>query len=155
MGSIEADDVSGDSPLAHSIASGHRKTTERLISMRANLDRKDDNNATALYLAVATGATSTAKLLLESGAKLSVDHEDYGENATGREHIHVAAARGHTEIAKVLLQYRANVMGEDRTGFVPSFLAAENGHVPMLKTLVEHKADIRHTVKRMNMTEAE
>lgn len=147
---VEASDVSGDAPLTHSIAAGHKKTTERLLALRANPDRKDASNATALYLAVATGSATTAQLLLNNGARMSVEQEDYGENATGREHIHVAAARGHVEMAKVLVEHQADIMGEDKAGFVPTFLAAENGHAPMLKALVELRADIAHTLKSRN-----
>ena len=62
--------------------------------------------------------------------------------------IYWAAVNGHTEVAKLLLDHKANVNARVTDGDTPLYIAAQNGHTEVVKLLLDHKADVnasRHT----------
>jgi ankyrin repeat protein len=84
--------------------------TELLEHGQFELERKDEQGATALLLAVENGYTDIVQLLLSKGA--DVNTEDY----QGTQCLNIAACSGFTEIVKVLLQHGASVQHRNEKG---------------------------------------
>jgi len=68
----------------------------------------------------------------------------------GQQAIHVAAARGDVEIAKLLLQQGASVSARDQDGRMPLHLAAFHGHLEMLELLMDEGALLNPVERRQS-----
>lgn len=123
---------------------GHVPAVKTLIDLRADADHHSDKQLSALHIALLGGKKQVADVLLKSGAGVKMDELSEG----GRKHLHAAAAIGHTQLVKVLLDNRADIESPDGAGFVPVMLATQHGHMPVVKLLVERRADVdkKHTV---------
>ena len=55
--------------------------------------------------------------------------------------LHVAVAMEHLELARVLIEHRADVKALEVSGLTPLNLAAWRGHAGLIKLLLEHGAD--------------
>ena len=61
----------------------------------------------------------------------------------GKAALHLAAERGHEQVADVLLSHRAYVGAKSKLGMTPLHLAAENGYVSLVEMLVhQHNAQV-------------
>ncbi len=56
--------------------------------------------------------------------------------------LHEAAAMGHLEVARLLLERGADVNAKNKHGFTPLHFAAGIGHTDVAKLLLEHGADV-------------
>ena len=64
----------------------------------------------------------------------------------GKAALHLAAERGHEQVADVLLAHRAFVGAKTKLGMTPLHLAAENGYASLVEMLVyRHKAQVDAT----------
>ena len=55
----------------------------------------------------------------------------------------IASKLGYLSIAKLLVQYNANINQQDSLGFTPLMFAAKEGHTELVKYLLELNADIK------------
>lgn len=93
-----------------------------------------------LHLATASNNAESMKILLNNrkewvkeydntyGYKAEEDILDKGNKANNNTALHIAAANGHTALARLLLQAGADSMAQNRDGQTPSDLANEQGH---------------------------
>jgi len=90
------------------IAKRYMSVAEILLSAGADINQVDRKGASALYLACDKGETEFAKLLLSRGANPDMRSDTYPI---------LAACKGHHyDIAKLLLNYNADVAVVDSTG---------------------------------------
>lgn len=89
------------------------------------------SDPSALWLAAYFGLSRIAKLLLEQGV------EDDGNDEFGIKPFELAASRGHENMVRLLLGFRAD--REVNTAF---HHAAWSGHEAVMRLLLEHGADI-------------
>ncbi|CAE7220165.1 ANKRD27 [Symbiodinium sp. CCMP2592] len=88
-----------------------------------------------LHLAARLGQVGTVRRLLRCAAPLNAPAYN-GSRATP---LHLAAAHGHTQVAEVLLQTRANPTAVDSKGMVPARYAEANGHHSLAERLDEER----------------
>jgi hypothetical protein len=105
------------------------------IMMNVKLGRR---GRTQLHHCADKGLTTSVKRLL-SIRNINVNVKDDWRGYTP---LHFAATIGHVEIARLLLQNRADVNAKSKYGTTPLHDAAVNGHVDILHLLVENGADL-------------
>ena len=74
------------------------------------------------------GAAAAVKLLLDAGADANATEQEKGQTV-----LMWAAAKGHAEVVKVLIENGAKVSTESRNGFTPLLFAAISGDVETAK----------------------
>jgi ankyrin repeat protein len=125
-------DGNARTPL-HYAAFGQRNETPLiLISKGAEVDAKDKKAWTPLYLASLNNRPKMAELLINKGAKVNP--------AKSPSPLMGAVRDGHTQVVKVLLDYKAQVHGPPKASKTPLHLAAEKGYPQIAELLIEHKA---------------
>lgn len=91
---------------------------------------------THLHRAAKLGYTDCVAYCLE---KMSTDPS--AKDNAGFTPLHVAAAKGYVRIARLLLQYGANVSAAAQGGIRPLHEASENCHVEVIRLLLSYGAD--------------
>lgn len=81
---------------------GQGEITEAQVKLMTNIDVTDGNDLTALHWACYYGQLSTARLLVKYGANVSKLGPDFVAP------LLLAAAQGHHEIVRLLLQHGAD-----------------------------------------------
>ena len=118
------------------IKAGKTDLVKKKIESGADVNVKNNNGYTPLFLASEKGYTEIVKLLLEYGADVNVK-TNY-ENTP----LYCASINGHTEIVKLLLDRGADVNVKNNNGYTPLLCASSNGHTEIVKLLLEHGADV-------------
>ena len=101
--------------------------------------RNDLCGETQLCQAVCTGDESKVKTLLESAGESS-NIERLTSN--GETPLCIAAAEGHNGIAKLLLEYGADVNRPSVDGETPLYMASRAGHYGVVATLLSAGANV-------------
>ena len=116
-------------------------------SRKATLETKikdGDDLATPLVIAVRDGKLDFVKVLLryeaniEARATIKIDGEAI-EDCTA---LWVAAAKGHFEVVRLLIEQSAEVDGRTSNNSTPLRAAAVDGHLDIVRCLVENGADV-------------
>ncbi|MCL7037782.1 hypothetical protein MKW94_029556, partial [Papaver nudicaule] len=98
---VDSKDGEGCTPLYHASAEGHFDTVRYLLEKGADPDASNVKNATPLHFAAKSGDTKIITLLLSRGVRVDVASRD----GTA---LQFAAARGHRDAVKLLLDHGAN-----------------------------------------------
>ena len=106
-----------------------------LMDRVADINAKDKNGETPLFLPVAEGHTAVAKLLIDKGADVNAKKEG------GWTPLHLAVLKGHTDTAKLLIAKGADVNARTNDGMTPLHAAAGQGHTEVVKLLIDSGAD--------------
>ncbi|KAG6456562.1 hypothetical protein O3G_MSEX009799 [Manduca sexta] len=91
---------------------------------------------THLHRAARLGYTDCVAYCLEK-----MESDPSAKDNAGFTPLHVAAAKGHVRIARLLLQYGANVSAAAQGGIRPLHEACENCHVEVIRLLLAYGAD--------------
>ncbi len=125
-----------DMTLLHFAAhNGHTDLAKLLLDRGANIEAKDRSMIAArpLHWAVHGNHVGTAKLLIEHGANVNAVAADGYP-------LQTAAGRGYTEIARMLLENRAD---PELGGIMAALLqAAQFGRTETVAVLLKHGADV-------------
>lgn len=129
--------------LFEAAAVGNTARVKELLEQSPQLiDSWSEDGYTPLGLAAHFGNEETLKLLLAQGAEVNVRSKDGNLNNMA---IHAAIAGNYEHLAKVLIEYGADVNasceGEWRQGFNALHVAAYFGRASIIKLLLEHSAD--------------
>ncbi len=92
---------------------------------------------TALHHAAFFGKAESARILLESGARVDA----YTRNAFANQPLHAAAAGRHVEVCRVLLAAGADVDATQHGGYTPLHEAAQHGDAEMVELFLSAGAD--------------
>ncbi|XP_050993076.1 transient receptor potential cation channel, subfamily N, member 1 isoform X2 [Labeo rohita] len=130
---ITATDIRGQTPLHLAAENNHSEVVKLFLRHRPELATLANmEGATCTHIAAAKGSVAVIKELLlfnQRGAGT------LNNKANGLCPLHLAAAGGHMEVVKVLLEAGASVTEEDAEGMTAIHLAAKNGHTHILEVL--------------------
>jgi ankyrin repeat protein len=124
----------------------------RLLSVGADVNVKDDDGFTPLFVASCLGHVHVVKEFLEHGA----DTEARDTHTLGRTPLHLACFTGHLPVVNELLSPSngtttilgkrksrgANIEAKDNEGNTPLHFASLGGHVAIVKALMNAGANI-------------
>ena len=96
-----------------------------------------DDGYQPLGLACFFGHLRTAQYLINAGARVN----SLSQNKMKVTPLHSAAAGGHAELVKLLLEHGADPNALQAGGFTPLHAAAQNGDVETIGALLFHGAD--------------
>ncbi|XP_041450105.1 protein TANC2 isoform X1 [Drosophila obscura] len=110
-----------------------------LLSRGAQIDARNRQGYSALWLAVKEGHWSVVEQLLQRGALLD---EPLGQ--TRKTPLMIAAEEGHLELVELLLARGAALEAQDHEGFTALSWACLRGHLAATKCLLEHGCNRHH-----------
>ncbi|CAE7223954.1 ANK1 [Symbiodinium sp. CCMP2592] len=97
----------------------------------------DRDGTTLLHLSAGLGIAELTQRVLERRSDVSSIHRQFGTP------LHLAAERGHQNVARLLLAEKADVQQAFATTEITALhVAAARGHVPVLHTLIEAGAGV-------------
>jgi ankyrin repeat protein len=137
----QARDCYGHTPLQCAAAAGVRANSVARYLM-------DATGESSIALACAVGHVDRVRALLDADpslvhASINSDEMHVGHGLPdGDSLLHVAASCGHSGIAELLIERRANVNAASNKGQRPLHFAAGNGHIDVARILLEHGADV-------------
>ncbi|MCP4134731.1 MAG: hypothetical protein GY754_27400, partial [bacterium] len=147
--SFNTPDKTALSPLDVAVNRNRPEVVQLFMNNGAKL--KPVQSSRLLFASVEKGDIKTLEFLIEKGVNISAQHEQSRMTP-----LHYAASKGNLEIAKILLDKKANVNAPDQRGRTPLFNAIEKWKTHMVKLLLEKGAsvDVKSTWKRTPMDEA-
>ncbi|MGF6656836.1 ankyrin repeat protein [Paraburkholderia youngii] len=104
-----------------------------LANPKTDIEIQDKAGENALMMASLIGDLNLVNLLIAKDAEV---------NKKGWAPLHYAAANGHDDIVKVLLDHSAYVDTGSPNGTTPLMMAARGGHVSTVKLLLDNGADL-------------
>ncbi|MFT4067563.1 ankyrin repeat domain-containing protein [Paraburkholderia sp.] len=104
-----------------------------LANPKTDIEIQDKAGENALMMASLVGDLNLVNLLISKDAEV---------NKKGWAPLHYAAANGHDDIVKVLLDHSAYVDAGSPNGTTPLMMAARGGHVSTVKLLLDNGADL-------------
>jgi ankyrin repeat protein len=107
-----------------------------LANPKTNVEIEDKAGENAMMMAALNGDIDFVKQLIAKDAEV---------NKKGWAPLHYAAANGHDDVVKLLLDHSAYVDAGSPNGTTPLMMAARGGHVSTVKLLLDNGADL--TVK--------
>lgn len=104
---------------------------ELLVRKKANPNACEEYSRTPMEIAVRKGSAAALQLLIDAGADTQMNYEDGTL-------LHVAAARGHMAVAKLLVEkYPHMLASEDDRRNTPLHIAAHAGYAEMVTFLID------------------
>jgi ankyrin repeat protein len=132
---INTRDRRGATPLMVAAAFGNAEEVRLLLDVGADVNAKDDFDATALIWAA--GDPAKSRMLIERGADVMA------QSKQGRTPLMVAARRdGSASLVSLLLAKGADARTRDATGNTALHLAAHMGDVETMRLLIGNGAEI-------------
>jgi ankyrin repeat protein len=127
---VEATDITGISALHLAAKGGHLEAIRFLLDHKADINAEDNNGMSALLLAIEKGHKEAVICLLEYKANIPIQA------------LHIAAAGGHIDIVRLLLDNQADVHAKSESdGTTALHWAFREGHGDIIGCLLEHGAD--------------
>ena len=139
----------GLTPLAVALSNKDIVTGDILISFGANIDARDEEDATQgtlLHTIVAAGDMMAVDFLVKRGANLAE------RNADKQTPLNVAAEQGGSHIVKVLLDADTEIDAKDIDGLTPLLSSVRKGHTTAARLLIEKGAKIEARDSRRQRT---
>ncbi|XP_032676834.1 ankyrin repeat domain-containing protein 50 isoform X2 [Odontomachus brunneus] len=120
---------------------GHYDTVRTLLFHNTDVNAKDADGRSTLYILALENRLTMARFLLEH-ANADVESRD----SEGRTSLHVSAWQGHMEMVALLLtEGGATVNACDNENRTPLHSAAWQGHAAIVRLLLENGATPEHT----------
>lgn len=137
--------LGGYASLHYAAINSNKNLAELLISNGADVDARDNYNATALLLATQYGFEDIAQLLINKDADINTKDKD------GYAPLHVAAVKGNKDITELLINNGADISPKISTvGYTPLCLAIKENNKVMVELLLEAGADKSNEINIYN-----
>ncbi len=120
----------GRTPLIMAIIGGHSELAKELLDRGADPSKVDAKGASPLHYAVTKGRAGVAEQLLYAGATV-----DARESRSGRTLLHLAAIRGYSDVAALLLKHNHDINPVDSQNFTPLDLASRYANASIAELL--------------------
>ena len=136
---LEAKDNSGGTPLHIAARNGFKAIAEILLKNKSDVNARNDQanrRDTPLHLAVNAGHKAMVELLLANGT------DNNAQNDSGWTPLISAAKDNNMEIAKLLIDKKANVNVVDKEGNSALHSTVRNGQSKFVKLLLQSGADM-------------
>ncbi len=130
----------GATPLQVAVKHGHIEVIDQLLAHpKINPNIRLNSGYSAVDIAALQDNAPSLKPFIKAKVGLDVDQNVFSP-------LHLAAERGHTEIAEILINAGLDVNAQGPIGLTPLHRAAQQDHIDMVKFLLKHKAkvDARH-----------
>ena len=128
---VDAKGQDGYTALHYSCRYGHVDIARTLVNHKANVNAKTDSGDTPLTLAARDGHDNVVHALL-SDYQCPVD----AKGQDGYTALHYSCRYGHVDIARTLVNHKANVNAKTDSGDTPLTLAARKQHDTVVHTLL-------------------
>ncbi|KAJ1720338.1 ATP-dependent RNA helicase [Coemansia erecta] len=132
---IECKDTFGNTALHHAVATGHSACVKILLDAGALAQSQNAEGATPIHFAAYHGNKDAIRRLIAEHPSAN----DLRDN-TEKTPLMLAAFRGRTQIASILLSASAPVNAQDKAGWTALMYAAFTGRIAICRELLEFGA---------------
>jgi len=130
-------------PLGAALHKGHLDIALFLLEHGADGEKRGKAGQTGLFIASSRGYAEIVWTLIHCGANPNAECNDWDEdsNEVERTPLHATASNGKLEVARVLLEYGANVNHPDSGGRSALHIASRCSSDDFVRLLLDHGAD--------------
>jgi ankyrin repeat protein len=133
----------------HGSGKEYGKIVENLLQYGFTVSPEDVNDCKLLHAAVEKGYLKIVEELFKYGTDVNM----LGKSTSGKGYmpLHVAAKNKQEEVAKLLINYGADVNAQDETGKTPIFYASQNADLNITKLLLNNDANVKDNPELLNI----
>lgn len=114
---------------------GDAQKVRRYINKGDNVNVRDAEGITPLFMALLENKVDVAKILLEQNIDINIPDKD------GTVPLSAAAGVGNKSLVKAMISKGSNVNYQENDGWSPLHYASHLGHSAIVKILLDHGAD--------------
>ncbi len=127
-------------PLHTTVVRGDIQAIEDLLAKGTDVNARDEDGYTALFIAALRGHKEVVELLLAKGADINARLDVDAKGAGGWTSLHAASRHDRKSVAQLLIAKGADVNAKTEKGQTALSLAKENGHTEIVELLRKHGA---------------
>ena len=124
-------------PLSLACTNGNAALVAALLTAGANPNSPIATGETPLMTCAGSGSAEAAEILIARGA--DVNAREPRQNQTA---LMWAAAEGHVDVVRTLIEHKADLQAHTRKGFTALHFAARDGHLDIARLLLAAGMDV-------------